>query len=415
MSDARAIAAVTRTLLLLLERGVRLDADLEDTVVTTRPLDKARDSDDNANQLNLFLYQAMPSAAWRNQSMPQQGRPGETSAPPLALNLHYLITAFGRNNDAEAPLSHQILGRAMSVLHDHPLLGAAEIGNAFASSTLANQAERLRLTLQPLPVEDIFKLWSGFQTQYRLSVAYEVAVVLIDSARGARTPLPVLRRGEHDRGPVAQGDLVPPFPTIERIALPHGETSLSPGDIMTVEGHDLGGDKVEAVFTHPLLDKPLRLAAIAGATDLRASFGIPDPPLKWLAGPYSVGLEVMRRVDRKNTPPRSTNEVGVPLAPRIVNAPLTATLTGGRATLTVKCAPAVLPQQRVTLLLADQEILARPHPTPTDELSFDIEGVREKGARWVRLRVQGVDSLLVDRSRADAPPVFRDDQKVTFQ
>jgi hypothetical protein len=41
----------------------------------------------------------------------------------------------------------------------------------------------VRVTLQPLSLEEMSRLWSTFQTQYRLSVAYEVSVVLIDSAR----------------------------------------------------------------------------------------------------------------------------------------------------------------------------------------------------------------------------------------
>ena len=51
-------------------------------------------------------------------------RDGEPAQPPLALNLFYLLTAYGRDNDAQRPFSHMLLGRAMSILHDHPVLGA---------------------------------------------------------------------------------------------------------------------------------------------------------------------------------------------------------------------------------------------------------------------------------------------------
>ncbi len=51
----------------------------------------------------------------------------------------------------------------------------------------------MRITLQPLSVEEISKLWTAFQTQFRTSVSYQVSVVLIESQRPAKTPLPVLR------------------------------------------------------------------------------------------------------------------------------------------------------------------------------------------------------------------------------
>ena len=69
--------------------------------MTTLPLDKARGNNNN-NQLNLFLYQIARNAAWSNRDIPQQVKPGETGVPPLALNLYYLVTAYGRDDDADA-------------------------------------------------------------------------------------------------------------------------------------------------------------------------------------------------------------------------------------------------------------------------------------------------------------------------
>ena len=413
MSDARAIAAVTRTLQLLLTKGVALDDELSDTTVTTLPLDKARDNTANANQLNLFLYQAMPNAAWRNQDMPQQVKPGETAMPPLALNLHYLVTAFGKDNDAGPPFSHQLLGRAMSVLHDHPLLGTDEVKNAFPGSDLARQVERVRLTLQPLPVEDIFKLWSGFQTQYRLSAAYEVAVVLIDSARRSRTPLPVLTRGQEDSGVRAQGNLVPSFPSIERVELPMNQPSALLGDVLTLIGHDLSGDRVEALFSHALRPAPIRVA-VPGASANKASVTIPNAPAQWPPGLYGVSLAITDKPGTKNEKTRTSNQAGVSIAPVILNPPINAALKNGTATVKLKCSPDVRPEQRVALLLGETEVLAESHAVPTGALTFIVKNA-VAGEFLVRLRVDGVDSLLVDRSpMPDKPPVFKS-QKVIIK
>src|SRR5207245_2354500 len=97
----------------------------------------------------------------------------------LALSLNYVITAYGE--DDEDTRSHRILGRAMHVLNDFPLLGPTEIA----------QAERVRITPLALSTEEISKLWMIFQTQYRISAAYQVSVVLIESSRGVKAAPPV--------------------------------------------------------------------------------------------------------------------------------------------------------------------------------------------------------------------------------
>ena len=75
----------------------------------------------------------------------------------------------------------------MSVLHDHPVVGAADIVSAtqtlLPTNDLASQTERIRITLHPLGIDELSKLWTGFSMQYRLSAAYEVGVALIEKYR----------------------------------------------------------------------------------------------------------------------------------------------------------------------------------------------------------------------------------------
>jgi hypothetical protein len=63
------------------------------------------------------------------------------------------------------------------------------------------------------------------------------------------------------------------------------------------------------------------------------------------------------------------------------------------------------------LLVGDAEVPAQPHATRTDTLTF-VAGPIAPGEYPVRLRVDGVDSLLVDGS--STPPVFDPTQKVTI-
>ncbi len=231
MSNALAIATITDTL-----RGL-IAADFSglNANVTVQPPDKAHD-DPLKHFVNLFLYQVLPNAALRNLDIQSLMKPGSTSMSPLALNLYYMLTAYSQGDDLDPPnvstTSHQLLGRAMSVLHDHAILFPADIELAKPPSELQNQIDHVRITLQPLSVEEIFRLWSGFQSQYRISVAYEVSVLLIDSTQIPRTALPV-------RTP---NIAVRSFrvPIIEKIT----PDSITAGQQITIQGHNLKSNVV---------------------------------------------------------------------------------------------------------------------------------------------------------------------------
>jgi hypothetical protein len=409
MSNASAIAAVTLTLQTILGDGVRADTNLNDTTVTLLAPDKAR-GNNNANQLNLFLYQVLPDAAWRNMDIPSQVASGETGNPPLAVTMHYMLTAFGRDNDTGVPFGHYLLGQAMSVLFDHALLGPDEIRNATAvalpGSDLHKQVERVRITWQPLSLEEISKLWTGLATQYRLSVIYEVSVALIESTRASRTPLPVLTRGRNDSGITSQSNLLSPFPLLDDITLPNNQTAARLGDSLVLEGQHLDGTGVGVVFNHPLWTTPVELAPLAGNTATSLSVALPNAPAVWPAGFYTVQVMVQRPGE---TFRRTTNQLVFPLAPGITIAPPT-TPSAPSIVYTVTCSPEIRPDQRASLLMADSEVLADPHPAQTATLTFTVSGLTP-GPYFVRLRVDGVDSILVNR--AVTPPLFDPTQKVT--
>ena len=280
MSNALAIAAVTATLEAILGKGVTADPDLNDTMLTALPLDKARGAI-TTNQLNLFLYQVLPDAAWRNMDVPTQAKPGETGMPPLALSLHYLMTAYARENDNSQPFDHHLLGKAMSLLYDHALLGPDEIKLALPGSGLDRQVERVRITLQPLSVEEISKLWTGFATQYRLSVGYEVSVALIDSTQPVRTPLPVLTRGPQDKGTPSQADLIPPFPALDSVVPPNQQPSAKLGDTLTLTGQHLDGTNIGVVFDHALWSASVEVPPNPGSTSTQLAVKVPNQPAAW--------------------------------------------------------------------------------------------------------------------------------------
>jgi hypothetical protein len=421
MSNSLAIAAVTATLRSLLTKGSGIPN------VTARSLDNAR-KNITTDQVNLFLYQALPDAAWRNQDMPRQVKPGETGHPPLPLVLYYLLTAFSDDDDDID--SHRLLGKAMSILHDHPLLGADEIKNAttpipgLVNSNLHEQIERLRITLQPLTLEEMSKLWSPFQTQYRFSVAYQVSVVLIESTRPLKAPLPVLKRGPEDRGAIVMAGAMPileevrsplrgTFTGIDDVRLARLAQSAQLGDEIALIGRNLTGDSVEVIFKSPhSIGTTFKPTQIVLNTDQLIIAKLPapgdpanpnSPTATWPAGFYTA--VVMTK--HAGEPDRLSNVVAFTLAPAISISPNTTNLANFE--LTVTCAPIVRPEQRVSLLFNNGEISAKPITANTPQPKFDLAAVA-KGEYVVRLRVDGVDSIPIDRQATI--PQFADDQKL---
>jgi len=382
MSTSLAIAAVTATLRSLLAGGLATEATLSDAQVTAQPLDKARDAAATVNQLNLFLYLILPNAAWRNQDLPGRVRPGERANPPLVLNLFYLLSAYGRDDDVESPFSHMLLGQAMSTLYDHPLLGQTEIAAALPGNDLGNQIERVRITLQPLTIEDISKLWAGFQMQYRLSVAYEVAVVLIDTTRPTIAAPPVLLRGPGGQGFTVSGDLLATWPQLTTLA---PARPLRLGETLHVTGTGLTGSAVTAQFAPAWLGSPLQVAAVA---ETGGGFAVTIPAGAALpAGPCMFSL----RLTAPDGSVRPTNELPLVIAPRITNnMPAQVALGGGNPTVTLTVTPPVLAGQRVALILGGSETLAT--TIAASQLTFTLTGVTA-GTYMARVRVDGSDSL----------------------
>jgi hypothetical protein len=382
VSDALAIAAVTATLRNLLFRGVN-DA-VPGAEVSTRPPDKARNGTRDP-QLNLFLYHAAIDAAWRNMDIPGRVQPGESGYPPLPLVLHYLVTAYGEDNDDST--GHRLLGTAMRVLHDHPLLGPRELRAALPESDLHRQVERVRITNQALTLDEMSKLWTTFQTQYRVSTTYQVSVVLIESRRPVRTPSPVATRGPDDAGPVSNPDLELPVPTLEEVAPLAAES----GAEIVLTGHHLDGGNVRLRFTHRELAQPVIIGPpiAGGARTLRAPL-----PAALPAGAVTVAALVALPAGEL-----PTNELPLTVVPRITSPlPLNVKRKAatGRVTLTINVAPPVVAGQDAFLLVSDRRIATAPVTAPASKLTFDFP--IEPGTYPVRLRVGGADSQLIDRS-----------------
>lgn len=400
MSNAYAIEAVTTALREVIRGAVEVLGT--GARVITEPPDEARD-EGHEQQVNLFLYQTAIAGSWRNEPFPL-GLPGETDFPPLPLVLHYLVTPYVR--DADELTAHRLLGASMLALHDHPTLSGRELAAAGVPADVSEHIESVRITPLDTSVDEISKLWTAFQTQYRLSATYEVRVVLIESDRARRTPLPVLRRGEDDRGPVAQGDTTLPFPVLAEVLAPGGAAAARLGEEIRLTGANLVAAQVRVRLTHPLLPEPVVLTPSL-ALDNEIRVDVPADPDDIPAGLWSVAAQLtdVGGIDRL------TNEVPLAVAPRITTDPLPTVVRqpDGRAVVELSIEPNVNPAQRVYLLLGSLSTRAAVQQA-TGDLVFEVPDA-PVGTHLTRVRVDGVDSLLIDRSVT--PPRFDETQRVT--
>lgn len=299
MSNSNVIAAVTDVLFHRLQSAIQQDQALGGVKVRMEPPDKAATVAHEAGLLNLFLYHTAICPYLRNMDIPWKVKPGETGHPPLSLSLHYLLTVYSASGDDRA--GHKILGRAMAVLHDQPVLTAREINLALSDidgqAQSYEEAEHVRITPVTLSLDEMSKLWSTFQTEYRLSATYKVAVVLIESEKPPRTPLPVLSRGENDRGVYGQASMdqpLPAFPKLTAVEPASGELSAMLGEAILIKGYNLDVPDPQFVFRHALLDKPIIYGEPDEQTIDTLKFTLPDEnaPVPWDGPPgvYRVGL-----------------------------------------------------------------------------------------------------------------------------
>ena len=399
MSTALALAGVTYVLRDLLNDGL-INNTLDTSVrVTARP--PVRDpsiSTAQESQLNVFLYHVSPNTGWRNAALPSRDSSGvRASNPPLALNLHYLITAYDeRDYHAEV-----VLGYAMQLLHENPGLSRDQIRKSLKSDIvydpgtepqlptelkrltqtgLADQVESLTITPRYLNTEEMSKLWTGLQAPYRPSMAYEVSVVLIEREITVASPLPVQTRNLQV-APFA-------FVVLEEVSPPRaveggtlalrGVTLSRPGLQVSFAGRKVPPEKVVAGRLDVKIPVGLRSGVNAVSVTCDINFGV-------AASDPHGGIE--------------SNSLAFLLLPSVAPVGATAFRAAPGGELSVAVTPRIAADQKVQLLLGATIALSlatrEPDSEPLADVKFTIPATFETGEKYLlRLRVDGVDSAL---------------------
>lgn len=192
MSEYTAIADVGETLIDFL-RGAMGDMISPNSIVLFSP-GEIEDNDDI--RLSLFLFQVNENIHMKNQEM-QIVDHTRLKYPPLNLDLYYMLTSYPssgiQDKTERTKEEHSILGRAMQVIYDNSILNGSVL-----RGSLAENNEELHISLFPLSMDDMTKIWTTFQDKsFRPSICYIVTPTKIESTRERETQRVVERNLTH--------------------------------------------------------------------------------------------------------------------------------------------------------------------------------------------------------------------------
>jgi hypothetical protein len=419
MSSPLAIAAVTYVLKDLLNDGI-VNNDISNSVgkveVTVLPPDRIETGDSEPNRINLFMYMATHNSGWRNEQQPTHSARGErVSYPPLALDLHYLMTVYGSEE------MHQdiLLGYGMHLMHEIPVLTRNMIRRSIdppastfntlpphlrslATSGLADQIEMIKITPETLNTEELSKLWTAFGAKYRPNAAYKVTVVLIQSEKSAKPALPVRQANIY----------VMPFkqPVLEKISaltstdvpVAADEKILS-GYQLILEGYNLRGIVTKVKISGEIFD------VLNPVSDSRIALTIPNSIQAGVHGvqvvhEYSMGSPLAPHSGV------SSNMLAMVLSPSISaisvqNPQISSGLIKAKVNFTLT--PTVNPAQKIALTLDEINLapntqgmrygfevrlseLSSP-PTPISKIEIPVQRIKP-GTYLVRVSVDGIET-----------------------
>lgn len=377
---------------------------------------------DKENQVNVFLHQVTLNRAWRNTDLASMSADGtrRLSSPPLALDLHYLLTVYGSDYwQAEA-----LLGYALMMLQEAPVLTRQDIADAITvlttlpypyptnklsaflnTSGLADQIEMIKITPESMSREEMAWLWTALKADYRPTFPFQVSVVLMQPVHPGSFALPVLKTVF---GPATQPTLnpAPMQPArIFEVLPPNSQTGVQPGDLVTVTGEFLTG-ATRVSITNARYGVQLT-PPVASALGESLTFALPpDPAGQYPAGVYELKVQFM---DSTNTiVQQATNTLPIAIAPGLTTQTATIATSGTGTLVTISgFTPAVWEGQSVVLALSTlnpplisvsaqaQPFTGPPNTPPATALSFFFEaGLPTSIGLLGRLQVDGVASLV---------------------
>jgi hypothetical protein len=375
MSDYLAVAGVSVVLKWFLTNALTITGGPASIFgsaasVSVMPPDVVLGTGEEPVRLNMFMYYSSIDPAFRNSCLPAYDSKGNRlTNPPLALDLHYLMSAYGPGEfDSEI-----LLGWAMQQFQETPIFSRAAIQNwlsaaadspspsvevkAIALTTLPFQLESIKITPAALTNDEISQLWMAFSTHYRATTAYRVSVVLIAETQPLKSNLPVQQRTLKVL-PLQSPSITsvtPPMAPVGTVITLSGANFI--GDMASDTAISFNGgtpflpDAVAAQSIQVTVPASLQAGVVTITVATRVSFGVPGDP--------HVGF--------------SSNTMPLVVQPVITTAAPISVAAGG--TLTLALNPSVGQYQAATVYLGDFAIsipLRSSGPATSSTLAFPI-------------------------------------------
>ena len=360
MSNSLAIAGVTAVLRDMIINRLALDpvaSSIGTVNVSVGSPDRIDLNSTEPNQVNLFLHQVTPNIGYANLGLPSRDANGRRiDSQALVLDLHYLVSVYGaqpfypeilfgeiaQELHEQAVPSRQIISRALN-----PAVPPSNFPAGLNNCGLDRQIERIKITPETVSNEELSKLWSALQANYRLTAAYQVTTVIIESDEQGTSALPVGRA-------ISQAESIA-IPNITDIYLASDKNdSIVMGSTIRVEGNDLAS---------------VDSRVFVGETDLTSSLttikpGCLEITLPTVGAGLRAGPTSLRIVHRKSIsqPPEIRNAISSNTGIFMLRPQVTASISNdsteirdsisyrsGQFDLTIN--PPVLPIQKVKIFL----------------------------------------------------------------
>jgi hypothetical protein len=125
--------------------------------------------------ISLYLYRVTVSA---NRNLPPRlGPDGRRYRPPIPLDLHFLVTAWGET----AIRQQRLLGFAIRTLEDTPILPAGVLNQHSPEPDVFRPEETVELVFEGVTIQDFGYIWNVAQTKEQPSATYVARMVDIES------------------------------------------------------------------------------------------------------------------------------------------------------------------------------------------------------------------------------------------
>lgn len=186
MAEFHAIQVTCDAVMRLLQESYRPDLIEPATSLQFEVYATADFKDHMAQGVSLFLYRVHFNGSQRSPLV--KDPVGNMRRQLLPLDLHFFITVWA----PKASLQHAILGWAMRLLEDTPILSSSLL-NGVREDTFRGD-ETVEVVAGQLTNEELMRIWDDLGTEYQLSVPYVARVVRIESLYELSEGEPVTRR-----------------------------------------------------------------------------------------------------------------------------------------------------------------------------------------------------------------------------